>query len=48
MKKDLGKEINLPIMYYPELIGIAMGIDEKELGINQHRIKPKFLKKAEA
>ena len=43
MRKDLGKNINMPVMYYPELLGIGMGMDPKELGINQHRIKPKFL-----
>ncbi len=48
MRKDLGKDFNIPVMFYPELLGIAMGIDQKELGINQHRIKPKFLQKAEA
>ncbi|MFQ5978902.1 MAG: CoB--CoM heterodisulfide reductase iron-sulfur subunit B family protein [Candidatus Heimdallarchaeota archaeon] len=47
MRKDLGKHFNLPVMYYPELLGIGIGINPKELGINQHRIKPKFLLKAE-
>ncbi|MFX0117541.1 MAG: CoB--CoM heterodisulfide reductase iron-sulfur subunit B family protein [Candidatus Hodarchaeota archaeon] len=48
MRKDLGKNFNLPVMYYPELLGISMGMDPKDLGIDQHRIKPKFLQKAEA
>ncbi|MHA2270312.1 MAG: CoB--CoM heterodisulfide reductase iron-sulfur subunit B family protein [Candidatus Hodarchaeales archaeon] len=47
MRKDLGKTFNLPVMYYPELLGIGMGVDPKDLGINQHRIKPKFLQKSE-
>ncbi len=33
-----GEKLNVPILYYPELLGLAMGFTTKELGMDMHRI----------
>ena len=33
-----GEKLNIPIIYYPELLGLAMGFTEEELGMEMHRI----------
>ena len=33
-----GEKLNLPILYYPELLGLAMGLTPEELGMGMHRI----------
>jgi heterodisulfide reductase subunit B len=38
--KLLGKELNIPILYFTQLLGLAMGISAKELGLNTHLISP--------
>lgn len=30
---------NLPVLYYPQLLGLALGIDKKELGFNMNRVR---------
>ncbi|MBN1847513.1 MAG: hypothetical protein JW932_02925 [Deltaproteobacteria bacterium] len=34
---------NLPVLYLPQLLGIAMGFDRKELGLNMNVVKTKDL-----
>jgi CoB--CoM heterodisulfide reductase subunit B len=33
-----GEKLNVPILYYPELLGLAMGFTTQELGMDMHRI----------
>jgi CoB--CoM heterodisulfide reductase subunit B len=33
-----GEKLNVPILYYPELLGLAMGFTTEELGMDMHRI----------
>ncbi len=33
----------IPPMYYFQLLGLAQGLSPEELGLNKHKIKPKFL-----
>lgn len=33
-----GQEINLPVLHLSQMIGLALGMSEKELGINQHLV----------
>jgi len=33
-----GRELNLPVLHLPQLIGIAMGINPSKLGMNKHHI----------
>jgi len=38
------KEYNLPVLYLPQLMGLAMGLDPKaDLGLNMNRVKTKGL-----
>jgi len=38
--KQLGREINTPVLHVPQLIGLALGFTPKEMGLNHHIIKP--------
>lgn len=31
---------NLPVLFYPQLLGLAMGLDPREIGLNMNRVKP--------
>jgi len=31
---------NLPVLFYPQLLGLAMGFDPGEIGLNMNRVKP--------
>ena len=31
---------NLPVLFYPQLLGLAMGFDPREIGLNMNRVKP--------
>jgi CoB--CoM heterodisulfide reductase subunit B len=33
-----GEDLNLPVFHYPELLGLALGLEAKELGLERHRI----------
>lgn len=37
-EQQAGKEINLPVLHLSQMIGLALGISEKELGIHQHLV----------
>jgi succinate dehydrogenase / fumarate reductase cytochrome b subunit len=41
ISKVLGKELNLPILHLPQLVGLAMGIDAKDLGLDRHVVSVK-------
>ena len=36
----LGEPIDLPILYFTQLLGLALGIDERELGLNRLFVSP--------
>lgn len=49
IEKTFETEYNLPVLYYPQILGLAMGMDPKELGFQMNRVKPKdLLEKVEA
>ena len=35
-----GRELGLPILHLPQLVGLALGLDPKELGLGRHIVKP--------
>ncbi len=35
--------INMPILYFTQLLGLAMGLDEKELELDKNMVSPKQL-----
>jgi heterodisulfide reductase subunit B len=34
---------NLPVLFYPQLLGLAMGFEPREIGLNMNRVKPNEL-----
>lgn len=38
---QLGKPIGMPILHLPQMLGLAMGLGEKELGLQRHIVSPK-------
>ena len=36
-----GTKINLPILHLPQLLGLAMGMGERELGLQKHIVSTK-------
>lgn len=42
-KEDRTIHMPLPVFYYTQLMGIAFGLDEAVLGLNEHRVDPRPL-----
>ncbi len=42
MKKESKEHKEIPVLFLTELIGLAMGVDEHELGIDKHYVKFKY------
>jgi succinate dehydrogenase / fumarate reductase cytochrome b subunit len=36
----MGRELNMPVLHLPQLIGLALGLSPKELGLQRHIVKP--------
>jgi succinate dehydrogenase / fumarate reductase cytochrome b subunit len=34
--KVIGQKLNIPVLHLPQLIGLAVGIDPKNLGLERH------------
>jgi succinate dehydrogenase / fumarate reductase cytochrome b subunit len=41
ISKEMGREINIPILHLPQLIGIALGLPSEELGLNHNIVSIK-------
>jgi len=39
-ERVVGRALNLPVLHLPQLVGLALGLDPKELGMNRHVVKP--------
>ncbi|MDQ4040612.1 MAG: CoB--CoM heterodisulfide reductase iron-sulfur subunit B family protein [Actinomycetota bacterium] len=39
-ERVVGRELNLPVLHLPQLLGLALGIEPKELGLGRHVVKP--------
>ena len=39
-EKLAGRELGLPVLHLPQLLGLALGLEPKELGLGKHVIKP--------
>jgi len=35
-----GRELGLPVLHLPQLVGLALGLQPKELGMSKHVVKP--------
>lgn len=40
INKKYNKNFNMPIFYFTQLVGLALGIDKNKLGLNKHIINP--------
>jgi succinate dehydrogenase / fumarate reductase, cytochrome b subunit len=38
--KQVGRELGLPVLHLPQLLGLALGLEPKELGMSKHVVKP--------
>ncbi len=38
--KVVGRELGLPVLHLPQLVGLALGLSPKELGMTKHIIRP--------
>ena len=38
--KAVGRPLGLPVLHLPQLVGLALGLDPKELGFSKHIVKP--------
>jgi len=48
IEKKLDQKLKVPVLYYPQLLGLAMGFPPDQLGFKLNRVKDKeFLKKME-
>jgi len=38
--KQVGRELNMPVLHLPQLVGLALGISPEDLGLQHHIVKP--------
>lgn len=43
IEKEMGREVDIPILHLPQMVGLALGIDAKELGIEHNISKVEFV-----
>jgi succinate dehydrogenase / fumarate reductase cytochrome b subunit len=41
--KTVGRDIDMPILHFPQMIGLALGLDSKTLGLEHHVSEIKFV-----
>ncbi len=39
-KRVVGRDLNMPVLHLPQLVGLALGLEPKELGLNRHVVRP--------
>ena len=39
-EKVVGRELGLPVLHLPQLVGLALGLSPKELGMSKHVVRP--------
>jgi succinate dehydrogenase / fumarate reductase cytochrome b subunit len=39
--KYVERELGLPILHFPQMLGLALGLEPKELGMNKHVVRTK-------
>jgi succinate dehydrogenase / fumarate reductase cytochrome b subunit len=39
-ERTVGRELNMPVLHLPQLVGLALGLEPKELGFQRHSVKP--------
>lgn len=41
--KAVGRDVNLPVLHMPQMVGLALGIAPEALGLQHHIVEPNFL-----
>ncbi len=39
-EKVVGRELDMPVLHLPQLVGLALGLEPKEVGLNRHVVRP--------
>jgi len=39
-ERVVGRSLNMPVLHLPQLIGLALGLEPNELGMQRHVVKP--------
>ena len=39
-ERVIGRPLGMPVLHLPQLVGLALGVDPKELGLTKHVVKP--------
>jgi succinate dehydrogenase / fumarate reductase cytochrome b subunit len=39
-ERVVGRELEMPVLHLPQLVGLALGLEPKELGLQRHVVKP--------
>ena len=39
--KFVERDLDVPVLHLPQLVGLALGLEPKELGMNRHVVKTK-------
>ena len=39
-RQGVGRELGLPVLHLPQLVGLALGLSPKELGMSKHIVRP--------
>jgi len=39
-EKVVGRELAMPVLHLPQLVGLALGLEPKQLGMNKHVVRP--------
>jgi succinate dehydrogenase / fumarate reductase, cytochrome b subunit len=39
-ERVVGRSLNMPVLHLPQLVGLALGLEPKELGLARHVVKP--------
>jgi succinate dehydrogenase / fumarate reductase cytochrome b subunit len=38
--REVGRDLGMPVLHLPQLVGLALGLSPKELGMARHVVKP--------
>ena len=39
IEAKFGVSYSIPVLFYPQVLGLALGIEPKELGLNMNKVK---------
>jgi succinate dehydrogenase / fumarate reductase cytochrome b subunit len=39
-ERTVGRDLNMPVLHLPQLVGLALGLEPKDLGFQRHIVKP--------